>query len=39
MAQYKVKDVTANQLRVDHKATTAKEFVVICLGCKHNEIS
>lgn len=35
MAQYKVKTVTENQLRVGHEATAGKEFVLICIGCKH----
>lgn len=34
MAPYKVKVVVVNQLRVEHEATAAEEFVC-CLGCKH----
>lgn len=35
MAQYTVKAVTANPLRVEHEATAAKELVIyLCCKCK-----
>lgn len=34
IAQYTVKDVTANQFGVENEATVAKECVLIYLSCK-----